>query len=107
MNAQLPASDYEVLWPGGPIGVPVVPPAARPSTLRGKKVAFLWDYMFRGEEVFPAVQAGLEAAFGTVSIVGYDTFGSVFGGDEEAVLHALPDRLRDLGVDAVVCGMGC
>lgn len=107
MNAQAAGSTYEALWPGGPIGVPVVSPAERPPTLHGKKVAFLWDYMFRGEEIFPAIQSGLETAFDNVSVVGYDTFGSVFGGDEEAVLAALPDRLRDLGVDAVVCGMGC
>ena len=107
MNERRPDGTYEALWPGGQIGVPVSASAGRPATLRDRKVAFLWDYMFRGEEVFPAIQSGLEDRFGSVSVIGYETFGSVFGGDEEAVLASLPDRLRDLGADAVVCGIGC
>jgi hypothetical protein len=98
---------YEVLWPGGPIGVPVAPPAPRPASLAGRRVAFLWDYMFRGEEVFPAIERGLRQAFGEIDIAGYDRFGSVFGGDEEHVLASLPARLRAMEVDAVVCGIGC
>lgn len=98
---------YEALWPGGPIGVPTVAPAPRPASLDGKTIAFVWDYVFRGEEIFPALRTGLTEAFGSASFVGYDSFGSIFGGDEEAVLAGLPDRLRDLKVDAVVTGVGC
>ena len=37
----------------------------------------------------------------------YDTFGSTHGEDEHAILAGLPDRLRELKVDAVISGMGC
>ena len=34
-------------------------------------------------------------------------FGNTHGSDEREVLEALPDKLRELGVDAVISGMGC
>jgi hypothetical protein len=98
---------YAVLSPGGPMGVPVSDPAPRPDSLSGKRVAFLWDSMFRGDEMFPVLQAAISDRFEDVSFIGHDAFGSTFGGDEEAVLAALPDRLRALNVDAVVSGVGC
>jgi hypothetical protein len=39
--------------------------------------------------------------------VGWDVFGSIFGGDESRTITALPGRLRDLRVDAVVSAVGC
>lgn len=98
---------YQVLSPEGPLGVPAMPAAPRPETLAGKKIAFVWDYAFRGDEMFPVIEDRLREQFDGVTFVGPDAFGSIFGGDEEAVLDALPEKLRDLGVDAVVCGVGC
>ena len=37
----------------------------------------------------------------------YDVFGNTHGPDESTIIEALPRRLRDRGVDAVVSGMGC
>ena len=34
-------------------------------------------------------------------------FGNTHGGDERKVVAALPQRLKELGVDAVISGMGC
>lgn len=98
---------YHVLSPEGPLGVTPLPAAPRPGTLTGKKIAFVWDYAFRGDEMFPVIEDGLRETFGAVDFVGPDAFGTIFGGDEEAVLDALPEKLKDLGVDAVVCGVGC
>lgn len=96
----------KALWPGGESAVEIVPPAARLETLRARRVAFLWDHMFRGDEIFPMLAARLEADFPDVEFVGFDEFGSTFGGDEHAVLEALPQRLKSHQVDAVISGIG-
>ena len=101
-----PTEDLDALWPGGDSAVAPIEPAPRPASLDAKRVGFLWNHMFRGEEIFPLVAARLEAEFEGVEFVGFDAFGSTFGGDEHAVIDALPSRLRDLGVDAVISGIG-
>jgi hypothetical protein len=52
------------------------------------------------------LEGRLRAEFGEVEFVGFDQFGSTFGGDEHAVLAALPERLAALRVDAVISGIG-
>ena len=94
------------LWPGGESAVAPIEPAPRPASLSTRRVGFLWNHMFRGEEIFPLLERMLEAEFEGVEFVGFDAFGSTFGGDEHAVLNALPSRLGDLGVDAVISGIG-
>ena len=98
---------YEVVWPRGRRAISVKPVAKRHRSLDGKKVAFLWDYLFRGDEIFPMIEAELKSQFSGVSFVGYHVFGSTHGGEERQILADLPRKLRDLGVDAVVSGMGC
>jgi hypothetical protein len=97
---------FSALWPGGESAVTPITPAHRPTTLAGKRVAFVWDYVFRGEEIFPVIESALRERFPHMSFVGYDAFGSTFGGDEHEVLARLPARLHELGVDAVVSGIG-
>lgn len=107
MGEPTATEEFAVLWPGGALAVPAVAPAPRPESLAGKTVAFLWDDMFRGDEIFPHLQRAIGAAFDDVRFVGHAAFGSTFGGDEHAVLEALPERLRSHGVDAVISGVGC
>jgi hypothetical protein len=42
-----------------------------------------------------------------VRFVSWREFGSTHGGDEKAALAALPQRFKELGVDAVISGMAC
>ena len=42
-----------------------------------------------------------------VRFVSWREFGSTHGGEEKEALAALPQRLRELGVDAVISGMAC
>ena len=81
--------------------------ADRLGGLAGKRVAFLWDYLFRGDELFPILARELVARYDDIEIVSYETFGNLHGGDEKRKLDRLPDDLRNRGVDAVVSGMGC
>jgi len=98
---------FAAVWPGGVNAITPIAPARRSASLDGKNIGFLWDDMFRGEEIFPLIQEALVAAYDDVRFVGHETFGSIFGGDEHQVLRDLPDKLRAHGVDAVVSGVGC
>ena len=107
MATQTHRGDFEVLSPSGPFGVKISPAAPRIDVLDGKKIAFVWDYVFRGDDMFPVIERTLLQRFGGISFVPFDTFGSIFGGDEEAVLEELPAKLHALGVDGAICGVGC
>jgi len=97
---------YEAVWPRSPRGVQKRRRADRLDTLNGKRVAFLWDWIFRGDELFPVLAKELTNRF-NVEIVNYDEFGNLHGADEKERVGRLPDALRTRGVDAVVSGMGC
>ena len=96
-----------VLWPRGRRTVTARPVAPRLETLRGKTIGQLWDDLFRGDEIFPMLERALAARFPGVKFVGYQTFGSTHGADEAEVLKALPARMSELGVNAVISGMAC
>ena len=49
-------STFDVVWAKSARGVQSRPVAARIDTLNGKRVAFLWDYLFRGDEIFPVLK---------------------------------------------------
>lgn len=98
---------YSVYWPRGRKTVSVTPASPRLDTLEGKTVAFLWDYIFRGDEIFPMVEKKLSERFRGMRFINYDQFGSTHGDEEHKILASLPERLKALKVDAVVSGMGC
>ncbi len=98
---------YDVVWPRSARGVQQQRRAPRLDTLRNKRVAFLWDYLFRGDELFPVLAEQLTARFGGIEIIDYTEFGNLHGADEKERVDRLPDDLRNRGVDAVVSGMGC
>ena len=97
---------YEAFWPGGPSAVNTFSSAPR-ADLTGKRIGVLWDNVFRGEEIFPVLERSISERCENVEFVGYENFGSTFGGDEYAVLDALPKLLKDLRIDAVISGIGC
>ncbi len=107
MSETTNSESFGALWPGGPYAVDIVEPAPRPSSLAGKTIGFLWDDMFRGEEIFPVIEDEIRARHPDARFVGWRAFGSIFGGEEHRVLEELPRRLSEERVDAVVCGVGC
>ena len=98
---------YEALWPRSPRQARVKPLAGRLDTLAGKTVAQLWDHVFRGDEVFEFLETGLRARFPGVRFVSWREFGNTHGSEEREVVAALPQRFSELGIDAVISGMGC
>lgn len=101
------SGSFDVLSPSGPMGVPISPPAPRPKSLDGRRIALVWNHLFRGDEIFPVVEAALRTAYSDIEFVPYDAFGSIMGADEEEVLDALPHKLKELGADGVLTGIGC
>lgn len=98
---------YDVVWPRSPRGVQQQRRASRLDTLAGKRVAFLWDYLFRGDELFPILAKELQERYANLEVIDYAEFGNLHGADEKERVGRLPDDLRSRGVDAVVSGMGC
>ena len=98
---------FDVVWPKAPLGVQQRQPALRLDTLAGKRIGFVWDYLFRGEELFPAIASELRSRFAGVEIVGYEVFGNVHGPHEHALVASLPHTANIHLVDAVIVGNGC
>ncbi len=98
---------FEALWPRSSRQARLKPLAARLSTLEGKTVAQVWDFLYRGDEVFEWLEQGLKARFPGVRFVSWREFGNTHGSSERAVVAALPKRVKELGVDAVISAMGC
>ena len=101
------SSDYAVVWPGSVKAVEIKPLAKRLDTMDGKTVAFLWDDLFRGDEIWPILKQELSARYTGLSFVDHDAFGSTHGDEEHRVLAELPGKIKSMKIDAVVSGMGC
>ncbi len=98
---------YEVFWPRAPRQMRAKSLAPRLASLEGRTVAEIWDFLYRGDEVFQLLEEGLKARFPSARFVSWREFGSTHGGEEREVLAALPRRFKELGVDAVISGMAC
>ncbi len=98
---------YNVVWPKSPLGVQRRSRAPRLDTLANKRIGFVWDYLFRGEEIFPAIEKELRRRYEGLEVVSYDAFGNIHGPDEHALVAALPAAFARYRIDAVVSGNGC
>lgn len=100
---------YEALWPLAPREAGDVPEHERADTLSGRRVAYLWDELFRGPEMFDVITATARERFGDdVTFVGWEEFGNFHASaaEERRVLDALPGLLRSHRVDLVVAAVG-
>jgi hypothetical protein len=97
---------YAVVWPLAPPAATAGTMAVRPYDLDGKCIGELWDYLFKGEEIFPLIRAALKARYPGVSFVPYDKLGNIHGRDEAELAANLPILLRQHGVDAVIAAIG-
>jgi hypothetical protein len=97
---------YEVVWPLGRSAYDTRTPNARVGDLSGKKIGELWDYLFRGEEIFPILRERLKARFPGIQFVPYDVFGNVHGPKQREIVALAPELLRTHKVDAVISAIG-
>ena len=98
---------YNVLWPRGERNTAVTALAPRLSTLVGKKIALLWDYIFKGDVVMNELAEGLKARFPGVEFVHWDEFGNIHGPKEREIVAGLGAKLKAMKIDAALSGMGC
>jgi hypothetical protein len=99
---------YQVVWPRGrrtKSGGAAV--ARRVRNLDAKTVAFLWDYQFEGDKLYPMIKQELQHRFPEVRFLGYELFGNFHTNQEGEILAALPEKLHSLGCDAAIIGVGC
>lgn len=98
---------YAALWPRAPRQMQQRRLAPRLKDLNGKTIAFLWDELFRGDQIFDMIKTELVARYPDMHFISWETFGSTHGDHEKEALAALPEKFRALGVDAVISGMAC
>ncbi len=97
---------YEVVWPLGKSHWDKRPLNPGIGDLNGKTIGEVWDRVFRGEEIFPAIREALLKKYPGVRFVPYDTFGDTHGVHQKQVLADMPAELRKHDVDAVISGVG-
>lgn len=100
-------TDYEVVWPSGKSTTAGAKLAKRLDNLEGKVVAQLWDWVFKGDIMFDAFEEELTKQYPGIKFISWREFGEIHGPHEKAVLAALPQKLKEFNVDAVICGVGC
>lgn len=97
---------YAVVWPLARSTNPVVTLNERLPDPESKRIGFVWDHVFRGDEMYAIIEAELAERYPTMTFAPYTAFGNIHGEDEPQVFAALPDRLRAEEVDAVIVGVG-
>ena len=98
---------YEVVWPRGKKIAESTQLAKRLDTLVGKTICELWDWLFRGDQIFAALEKELTRRYPGIKLINYQEFGRIAGENESEVLAALPDKLKQYKCDAVISGLGC
>lgn len=108
MRPEYGRATYQVVWPLGRSAVDKVEQKPVSDDLSGKTIAFIWDYLFRGPEMFDAIKDGIREIYNDVSFIDYERFGNIHGADpeEKANLDSIPDLLRQEKTDLVVAAVG-
>ena len=103
------SNEYEVYWPRSPRQTQLKPLAKRLESFEGKTIVFVWDYVYRGDEVFALLEEGLKERYPSLCFVSWREFGNIHGTgpNERDVVGSFPQRFKELGVDAVIAGMAC
>ncbi len=97
---------YEVVWPLGKSVYETIPLAKRSADLSGKTVCELWEWLFRGDEMFSILRESLSKRSPGIKFVDYNVFGNTHGSKEADVIAAIPELLRKNGCDAVISAVG-
>lgn len=97
---------YIVVWPLGKLVYDEVALPDRVPDLSNKTICELWDWLFKGEEIFPILRGLLSKRYPGIRFVDYNVFGDIHGGKQTEVFANLPGLLREHGCDAVISGIG-
>lgn len=97
---------YEVAWPLGRSVYETVPLAHRAADLERKTICELWDWLYKGDQMFPIIRECLSKRYPGIKIIDYTVFGNTHGPNEREVIAAVPGLLRKHGCDAVISAVG-
>ncbi len=100
-------TQYDVVWPSGERRQKIQPLAKRLDTLNGKTIAQLWDYLFMGDEVYATLEEEIKKIYPGMKWVSWREFGNTHTVNERELLASLPQRFKELGVDAAISCMAC
>ena len=98
---------YKVVWPRSRQVKTGAKLAKRLDTLKGKTVAQLWDWVFKGDVMYEVWERELATRYPDIKFISWREFGEIHGANEHTVLADLPRKLKEVGADAVICGVGC
>lgn len=98
---------YDVVWPSGQRMHDGKGLAKRLDSLEGKRVAELWDWVFKGDQMFEIWERELSERYSDIEFISWKEFGEIHGANEHQVLAELPQKLKEMEIDAVICGVGC
>lgn len=99
---------YAVLAPLGESAQQAGSLAQRLPTLSGKRIALVFDYAFRGDEMFAEFMAQARERFTDVTFLDPDKFGNFHGPAEEGeqAMARLARSVEDREFDAAIVGVG-
>ena len=97
---------HEVVWPLGKFVSKSVDLAPGLTDLNGKTVGELWDWAFRGDQMYSILNEELRKRYPGIKIVEHTALGSTHGVGARQYVADLPELLRQQGCDAVISGVG-
>ena len=97
---------YEVVWPLGRFVSPPVDPAPALEDLNGKTVCELWDWVFRGDQMYAVINAELRKKFPGVKFVEWQHLGNTNANNARDYVSNLPALLKQHGCDAIISAVG-
>jgi hypothetical protein len=95
---------YEVVYPLGRPTRRAESVAPHLDALDDVTIAELSNHKFGSELTFDVLETALTRRFPRLKIIRHGEFGNTYGNAESEVVGALPARLEDLKVDAVISG---
>ena len=107
-NTGLPADEplYDVVWPLGKLDTEPVPASQPVEGLHNKRIGELWDWLFKGNEMFSIIREKLNERYSGLEFVPYTEFGTTMGPNDRENIARLPEVLRERGCDAVISAVG-
>ena len=97
---------YEVINPLGKLTQKAKTETTRLGNLDGMTIAELSNHKFGSELTFQVLEKALMKRFPNLKLIPHTAFGDMYGTSESDVIKALPDKLKEFEVDAVISGNG-
>ncbi|QTV80494.1 hypothetical protein [Microbacterium sp. NIBRBAC000506063] len=98
---------FQTVWPEAPAVDNSMSGLRNIDSLQGSRIAFIWDDLFRGQDMFSEFEREAERRGKSFTAIPWEIFGDIHGHtDEHDVLERLPRLLAEHEVDAAVIGVG-